>query len=62
MIGVVAIVTTLQPVEYTATASVEATTTSKSENNAANKALFMSSKLAGKPTFNISFVMALLNL
>ena len=37
-IGVVAIVTTLHPVEYTATASVDATTTSKRENNAANNA------------------------
>ena len=62
MIGVVAMVTTLQPVEYTATASVEATTTSKSENNAANKALFISSRLAGKPTFKISIEMDLLNL
>ena len=61
-IGVVATVTTLQPVEYTATASVVPIYARSIENKAANTALFISSRLAGSPTFRISLVISKSNL
>ena len=53
-IGVVLIVTIFHPVEYIATASVPAIFVNSSENSPANIALFISSKLAGNPTFIMS--------